>query len=165
VPARFQLRPTLTVMARVMGAAWRWRPTVSQMRCATCAASSREEVGQTTENSSPPTRPMAVPAQQALQAVDHGLDHAVAGRVAEIVVDLLEVVDIEHDQRHVALRQAARGVVDHGAAVQRARQRIVRGAVFELPASSCSWRFSRFMSRSARSLRRIRRRVSRIRRS
>jgi hypothetical protein len=52
--------------------------------------------------------------------------------VAEVVVDPFEVVDIQHDQRHVALRQAGCGLVDHGGAVQSAAQRVVRGAVFQL---------------------------------
>ena len=76
-------------------------------------------------------------AQAAAQRVGDAHDQLVAGRVAERVVDRLEVVEVEHDRR--ALRAVALDVGDvalelalERAAVEQAGQRVVVGHVAQL---------------------------------
>ena len=76
-------------------------------------------------------------AQAAAQRVRHPHDQFVAGRVAERVVDRLEVVQVEHDRR--ALGPVALDVGDvalelalEGAAVEEPGQRVVIGHVAQL---------------------------------
>ena len=55
------------------------------------------------------------------QPAGHALQQAVAGRVAEAVVDLLEAVEIEHDDREGPRRREPVGdLADHGPAVGQA---------------------------------------------
>ena len=59
-------------------------------------------------NWSPPRRASGSPwRRQVLQALGHLDQHAVAGVVAEGVVDLLEAVEVEQQQREAARRRAA----------------------------------------------------------
>ena len=58
------------------------------------------------------------------RAAQHPAQHAqhlIAGRVPEIVVDLLEVVEVQHDHR-VAGREPAEGTVEHAAVGQAGQQ-------------------------------------------
>mmetsp|Transcript_15321 Transcript_15321/g.36558 ORF Transcript_15321/g.36558 Transcript_15321/m.36558 type:complete len:223 (-) Transcript_15321:3216-3884(-) len=69
---------------------------------------------------------------RAAQPVDDLADHRITGRMAEFVIDALEEVDVQHDQRErPAFQQPARTVEDR-AAVQRAGQRVMPGLVLEL---------------------------------
>ena len=74
------------------------------MRSASSSASSRLDSGRMTANSSPPTRQaMSVARTTPPDPVGDLGQHGVAAEVADAVVDPLEVVEVEDDQRHEAL--------------------------------------------------------------
>ena len=80
---------------------------------------------------------MSVSRRRFCSAPGTGDDELVARRVAEAVVDLLEAVEIEHEQRALgAVAAAARDVLGQravdAAAVEQARERVVVGEVAQL---------------------------------
>src|SRR6516225_2244146 len=94
----------------------------SAIRC----PASRSVSGITTANSSPPTRATR---SEGRKAVGDFLQHVVAGRVATLVVDPLEVVDVDHHDGNRLIRRAAacdqsRHMRLEVAAVEGARQRV-----------------------------------------
>ena len=101
-------------------------------------ASSSSAIGSSTANSSPPRRADRVgPAQALEQHAGDPDDQLVAGVVAERVVDRLEVVDVEHQQRAAGavardLREVAADLELEAAAVEQAGQRVVVGHVLQL---------------------------------
>ena len=75
----------------------------------------------TTANSSPPTRhTTSAPRTLARSDLGERAQHLVAGRVAVDVVEALEVVDVEHQQRDV---------IDVGSPLQLCAEALVEGAV------------------------------------
>ena len=77
-----------------------WRcPSRATMRPATPIASSTAVPGSSTANSSPPRRPGDVGCARLAHAATHLAQRGVAGGVALLVADALEVVDVEHHQR------------------------------------------------------------------
>ncbi len=54
------------------------------------------------------------------QAVDDSLDHCITGGMAKLVVDVLEVVDVQHHHHRSGFVQGLYGQVDDCAAIQHA---------------------------------------------
>src|SRR5471032_2003194 len=153
-------------MGRSIGAAKGWRAMASQMRWPTTAASKADAIGHTTENSSPPTRPMATsrPNSAFRQSTTAWITASPAGWPKSSLTCLKWSMSSTISATSPCSRQR-----DACSMTAPRLSAPVSGSWVALysswPASSCSWRLSWFISRSARSLRRIRRRVSRIRRS
>ena len=77
-------------------------------------------------------------AQRVVEHADHRAQHVVADEVAVRVVELLEVIDVEHEQRQrlrVPLGEADLGAepLDEVAAVERARQPVAQRRLEQLP--------------------------------
>ena len=98
--------------------------------------------GRQEANSSPPMRANRTSAPSVWRrGAGKSLQHGVADRVAELVVDLLKMIEIEQQHRERLMigllpREQARGAVEEGAAIGDAAQRIDQriDLVFELGA-------------------------------
>jgi hypothetical protein len=147
--------PTLAVTKHSCPATRIGSRSASRMRCATRSASvSSPTSGSRATNSSPPSRPTAssvrcerapaafertfqdlvAVAHAAAQAARHFHQQLVAGGVSERVVDVLEAVQVDQQQRGVVpqaagLLQRALGAPDQLAPVGQARQRVEVGQV------------------------------------
>ncbi len=69
--------------------------------------------------------------RDAAQPFDEFDDHRVAGRMATFVIDALEMIDVEHDQRERPVAKQRLGAFDHGAPVECAGQRVMPRLVVE----------------------------------
>lgn len=67
-----------------------------------------------------------------LNARHQPANHLIAHRMAVFVIDLLEVVDIQNDQRRRAALQRLADALNNRAAIPHRRQRIVAGFVLQL---------------------------------
>ena len=113
-------------------------PRTSSRTCSAAASAAASPApGSTSANSSPPSR-VGTSASRAAgaQHLGEAAQDVVAGVVAERVVDALEVVEVDHQQRQLAARAELVEVpVDReleAAAVAQPGQRIVGGEVLEL---------------------------------
>ena len=80
-----------------------WLRTSSRRCSATASARASPAPGSTSANSSPPSRVgTSADAARGPQHVGEAPQHLVARVVAERVVDALEVVEVEHQQRQLA---------------------------------------------------------------
>lgn len=99
-----------------------WFATVIRSRSAIRCACTRETPGSSSRNSSPPLRHRAASAQIPLHQGRQGDDDGVPDVVAEAVVDGLEVIDIEGDDRQrPGLRLIVVQHLLHGPPVEEAR--------------------------------------------
>ena len=102
------------------------------------ACSTVVPIGSSTANSSPPTRATSsAPGTPPFRRGPISCSKPVAGLVAERVVELLEVVEVDQQQRQLGLRLARslRGVLqarEQPAPVRQPRQRVVIGVVLTL---------------------------------
>src|SRR5471030_2000310 len=148
-------------MGRSIGAAKGWRAMASQMRWPTTAASKADAVGHTTENSSPPTRPMATsrPNSAFRQSTTAWITASPAGWPKSSLTCLKWSMSSTISATSPCSRQRdACSMTAPRLSAPVSGSWVARYSSW--PASSCSWRLSWFISRSARSLRRIRRRVA-----
>ncbi len=108
----FTAKPMLAVMISSWPANVIGRCTERRIRSATSAGSMLSS--RTTTNSSPPKRAMRPPSGMAAgQAGRDLLQHTIAHRVAEAVVDHLEVVEVDEQHRDLAGHRRGEQVVEH----------------------------------------------------
>ena len=125
----------------------------------TTAAARSSTSSQRTTNSSPPSRPTVSLLERPAPAVSQFDEHLVADLMAEAVVDELQSIQVDEEQRDVGFGtvgpvEGERKAVDHECSIRQAGERIVQRRSrrrlrdrLRLQPGSCS-RSSRFVSRS-----------------